>query len=291
MRTSRRGAVPGQGEVHVWHGVLTGPPAAGDPAVLSEGERSRSARLLRRADQARFVAAHAGQRRVLACYLAVEPAAIRFGRVPCCNCGSTEHGRPAIEYPVTALTHNLSRSGQQWLLAVALGKPVGVDIECHRSIDIDQLAQACLTESELAHLNGQPADRREAVFFRCWTRKEAVLKACGVGLAAGLQSVEVRPEQPGPVEVRHTSGSCPGTWLVDDLGPDPDGDAGAGRCGEPAGDAPGPWGEPAGDAPAWPVEDPVSGVRWSAAVAQPARAAGPVRFRRFTWPRRPAATR
>lgn len=205
--------------------------------MLSDAEKARSARLVRPRDRVVFVATHAAARRVLASYLGTDPAAIRLGRTACCQCGSTEHGRPRVEWPVTALSHNLSGSGRHWLLAVAVGRPVGVDVECHRRIDIDQMAGACLTEPERAYLASQPAAEQRPVFFRCWTRKEAVLKACGVGLASPLSSLEVQPQRRSAVRVRHVSGDCPDAWLVQDL--------------------------PAGPG-------------WSAAVAQPAGQAGPV---------------
>jgi 4'-phosphopantetheinyl transferase len=208
---------PLAGEVHIWHGRISRPAASADFAVLSDAERARAARFVRPDDRIRFVVAHAAQRRLLARYLGTDPAAIRFGRSVCCKCGSGEHGRPVVEWPVSGLDHNLSGSGGHWLLAVAAGGPVGVDIECHRGIDHDRMAEACLTEAERRYLRDQPPQRQEQVFYRCWTRKEAVLKACGVGLAAKLTGLEVHPAQAGPVEVHHSSGSCPGTWLVQDV--------------------------------------------------------------------------
>jgi 4'-phosphopantetheinyl transferase len=232
-------------QVHVWHGVAAGEPADAEYAVLSGAERERAARFVRPGDRVRFVAAHAGTRRVLARYLGTDPAAIRFATTPCCKCGSTDHGRPRIDWPPTTLSYNLSHSGEHWLLAAAAGRAVGVDIECFRDVELGRMAQACLSAAERAYLDRQPESERQEVFFRSWTRKEAVLKACGVGLAARLTSLEVRPEQRGPVEVRHSSGTCPDAWLVEDL--------------------------PAGSG-------------WSAAVAQPAAQAGPVVFRSFEAP-------
>lgn len=246
---------PLAGEVHIWHGQSTGEPPGADLAVLSEAERARAARFARPGDRARFVAAHAAQRRLLAHYLGADPAAIRLGRSPCCKCGSGEHGRPVVEWPAAGLSHNLSRSGEHWLLAVASGGPIGVDIECHRDIDHDRMAEACLTESERVHLQGQPEQQRRQVFYRCWTRKEAVLKACGVGLAAKLTSLEVYPARSGALEVHHSSGTCPDTWLVQDLaGPDAGGASG----------------------------QPHTGLPWSAAAAQPARRPRQVRLLAFS---------
>jgi 4'-phosphopantetheinyl transferase len=267
---------PLAGEVHIWHGQSAGEPHSADFALLSAAEQARAARFARPGDRARFVAAHAAQRRLLAHYLGTDPAAIRLGRSTCCKCGSGEHGRPVVEWPAAGLSHNLSRSAEHWLLAVAAGGPVGVDIECHRGIDHDRMAEACLTESERSYLRGQRGEQRRQVFFRCWTRKEAVLKACGVGLAAKLTSLEVYPAQPGAVEVHHSSGSCPDTWLVQDL-------ANAAGTASAAGTAAagGARGSPGAGPPAGSAGPP-AGSAWSAAAAQPASQPGRVRL--FTFP-------
>lgn len=246
MQISDPDGLRAAGEVHVWHGLITAEPSDEDAAVLSDVERARSARFIRPGDRARFVAAHAAQRKLLARYLGADPAAIRFGRSACCRCGSTEHGRPSIDWPSAALSHNLSRSGQHWLLAVAAPGPVGVDIECHRGLDLDRMAVASLTAAERLYLREQPDELRREAFFRCWTRKEAVLKACGVGLVTKLDSLEVHPRQAGTALVHHASGTCPDTWLVRDIAP---GAPGAGQ--------------------------------WSAAVAGPAGQSGPIRFMAF----------
>ncbi len=81
---------------------------------------------------------------------------------PCRRCGSTEHGRPNIEWPPAALNHNLSGSGQHWLLALAAAGPAGVDIECRRGIDLEGMADACLTASERLNPQVQPDALRQS---------------------------------------------------------------------------------------------------------------------------------
>jgi 4'-phosphopantetheinyl transferase len=96
------------------------------------------------------------------------------------------------------------------------------------------MADTCLSEHEQAYLAALPDPGRLEAFFRCWTRKEAVVKACGVGLAAKLTGIDSHPERSGSLEVHHTSGSCPGTWRVDDL---PSGPGWAAAVAQPAGQA------------------------------------------------------
>jgi 4'-phosphopantetheinyl transferase len=260
-------------EVHAWHGCIggrstgSGEPRKSDLAILSSAERARGRRFIRQADRVRFAATHAAVRRVLARYLAVGPAEVRFGRTPCCQCGSAEHGPPRIDWPPTDITCNFSGSDDHWLLAVSRGRRVGADIEVPRDVDVAQLARGCLTAAEQQYLSGHREDGRLRVFYRCWTRKEAVLKACGVGLSSSLRELEVAPARPGPVEVRHSCKAGPDLWVVQDLpaGPPPAG------AGEPAG-----LGGPAGAAGTPPRPAPAA---WLGAVAQPAAEAGRVRLR------------
>jgi 4'-phosphopantetheinyl transferase len=239
-------------DVHVWHGRVEagtgtpGEPRGSDLAILDAGERARCQRFVRSADRVRFAAMHAAQRRLLARYLKVDPAGIRFGRMPCCECGSAEHGPPRVGWPPTDISFNLSGSGDHWLLALTREHRVGADIEVPRAFDIGQLA-ACLTTAEQQDLSNQQQDARLQMFYRCWTRKEAVLKACGIGLRGALGGLEVAPGRGSPVEVRHRCKAGPDVWTVRDLAAAPGPAGGEGIAGTPG---------------------------WLGAVAQPAAAAG-----------------
>lgn len=260
-------------EVHAWHGCIgrqssvPGEPRESDLAILSADERERCRRFVRPADQVRFAATHAAVRRLLARYLAAGPAEVRFGRTPCCECGSAEHGPPRIDWPPTDITCNLSGSGHHWLLAVTRGRPVGADIEVPRDVDTGQLALVCLTAAEQQYLSAHREDGPLDVFYRCWTRKEAVLKACGVGLSSSLRELEVFPGRDGPVEVGHRCKAGPDRWIVQDL-PPPPGQADRAQA-------------PSQDAAAVGAADisGIAGAGWLGAVAQPAADAGRVSFR------------
>jgi 4'-phosphopantetheinyl transferase len=245
---------PADGDVHAWHGRIdrppdpAAPPRPADLAVLSEDERARCERFVRPADRVRFAAMHAAVRGVLAAYLGVRAADLRFGRRPCCECAGTEHGPPRIDWPATSLMFNLSGSDDHWLLAVARERPVGADIEVPRDLDVGAVAAAVLTESERDYLGGQPDAGRRLLFYRCWTRKEAVLKACGVGLAGSMRSLDAAPASSGPVELQYSCRGGPGRWAVADL-------TDGGTAGPPGSRA---------------------GPGWLGAVAQPAAGAGQI---------------
>lgn len=203
--------------VHIWRGRAPDTLAPGDADLLSEQERQRVRRLPDPA-AVRYAAAHAALRQVLSHYLGVPPGEVVLGRRPCPRCAHPRHGRPSIEWPPTDLDFNLSRSGPHWLLAVVVGHRVGVDLEGDRSLDVDGAAELVLSAPELAHVcSWHDESARTRAFFRCWTRKEAVVKAIGVGVITDLRAVDVQPCQDGPVLVEHTEPNSPDTWLVQDL--------------------------------------------------------------------------
>ncbi|MGW1625937.1 4'-phosphopantetheinyl transferase family protein [Streptomyces sp. NPDC002172] len=203
------------GAIHVWHGRVGDQTLPSDLLVLGDDEL----RLAGRASDLRathYAGVHAAVRRVLGSrYLGVSPADVRFGRHACPRCADPGHGRPRIEHPVTALDFSLSRSGPHWLLAVTAGEQVGVDIE---RCAPDQVAEVALTDDELDLMRrADLPERRQELFYRAWTRKEAVLKACGVGMVAELRDLETRPADAGPVTVEYGEPGLAGRWYVRDL--------------------------------------------------------------------------
>ncbi|MGW2964266.1 4'-phosphopantetheinyl transferase family protein [Streptomyces sp. NPDC001220] len=205
------------GAVHVWRGRTPDAFGPGDTALVSD-EESRKVRRLPATAALRYAAAHTAMRRVLAGYLGVPPRDVVFGRRPCPRCAHPGHGRPRIDWPPTDLDFSLSRSGPHWLLAVAAGQRVGVDLESSRPLDVDGASRFVMSASELAHVRAARDDTaRRHAFFRCWTRKEAVVKAVGVGIATDLTGVDTQPAEDDPVLVTCAEGTGPGTWLVQDL--------------------------------------------------------------------------
>ena len=96
--------------------------------------------------------------------------------------------------------------------------PVGVDVEVVRDFPLEELRRSTLTESERRVVLGSPeGPARTSAFLRCWTRKEAVLKAVGVGITTDLRTVETRPESPGPAVVAAGVPGTPASWAVADL--------------------------------------------------------------------------
>ncbi len=178
-------AAPAPDEVRVWRVDVPLDPAALGPlaAALTDAERAWAARLREGGPRARFVAARAALRRLLA---------VRLG------CGAAEvplvtaaGGKPELaDGAGAALRFSVSHAGALALVAIA-ARRVGVDVEGPRAIrDPVALAARFFSASERALVEHAPEAERGRRFLELWTAKEAILKATGAGLS-GLPDVEV----------------------------------------------------------------------------------------------------
>lgn len=153
-------------------------------ALLDAGERARASRMRPAGHRARWITAHALQRRELASFLGCPPDAVRYGRSP--------RGRPFLAAPVpAAFDFNISHSGDLLLLGVTTRGFIGVDVEGwvpDEGADRTPLWET-LSPRERAWTNAQPDPF--AAFVRLWTRKEAIVKALGLGLPDDLAALDV----------------------------------------------------------------------------------------------------
>ncbi|MFZ1827504.1 MAG: 4'-phosphopantetheinyl transferase superfamily protein [Candidatus Competibacteraceae bacterium] len=174
-------------EVHVWLASLTPPDArlAALAATLNDEERERAARFRFPEHRDRFIAGRGGLRELLGIYLNESAGALQFHQ------GS--RGKPVLAgaAATTGLHFNLSHSGDRVLYAVAC-REVGVDLEAlDRRVDYAAVAERVCTEREWTAFQTLSVEHIQNAFFACWTRKEAVAKAIGDGLASGLNTLEV----------------------------------------------------------------------------------------------------
>jgi 4'-phosphopantetheinyl transferase len=172
------------GEVHVWRIPLKAEAAtlARYQELLAPDERARAARFHFEVHRRRFAVARARMRILLASYLRCKPAELTF-----CY---TAHGKPFLSGSLVAF--NLSHAHEMAILGVTSGREIGVDIEyLDRKFAGDDIAARYFSAGELRALRAFAPDQQCAAFFRCWTRKEAYIKAHGEGLSMPLASFEV----------------------------------------------------------------------------------------------------
>ena len=205
----------GEREVHVWSVRLdaSNSAVARFDRLLSPDEQARAGRFVFPHLRRSFTIARGALRVLLGRYLNQAPAEILFTHGP--------KGKPATAQP-GRLKFNLSHSGKLALIALTLDCELGVDVEHFRpSPDLEQLAARFFCADETADLMSLPPPQREAAFFRCWTRKEAYIKAIGDGLSAPLDAfaVTLRPDE--PARLLHLNGDPEPAraWTMHDLQP------------------------------------------------------------------------
>jgi 4'-phosphopantetheinyl transferase len=163
--------------------------------MLSQEEVERAARFHFPADRDHFVAAHGCLRDVLARYLGCQPAQVTFA--------VDQYGKPILRDH--ELEFNLSHSGDFALIAVTRESRIGVDVErIRQGISSHVIAQQYFSKAEVAELQALPLEQREKAFFTCWTRKEAYIKAQGLGLSLPLESFDVSLTPNEPAVLRAT---------------------------------------------------------------------------------------
>jgi 4'-phosphopantetheinyl transferase len=171
------------GCVHVWRMDLTCADADNHASVLSFDERAREARFVFERDRNRFSRARIGLRHVLSSYLEQAPAEIGFVQ--------NEFGKPNL-VGESRIGFNVSHSDDTAVIAVGQFAEIGVDVErVRRPTDIRGIAKSVFSIFENEALDSLEGNALLEAFFTCWTRKEAYLKAIGVGLALAPASVTV----------------------------------------------------------------------------------------------------
>lgn len=184
-------------EVHIWRVSLNQNSLSIKELfkILSLDEQQRVSKYYFEKDQKHFTVARAALREILGGYLDILPGKIRFSY--------NQYGKPTLNAGKNAawLHFNVSHSREIALFAVAREREVGIDIEfINEEFAVLEIAEHFFLPSEVFALNNLPLQLQNAAFFRCWTRKEAHIKAVGKGLSHLL------PNQPtvSPVQEEST---------------------------------------------------------------------------------------
>lgn len=207
----RQAPALGADSVHVWCAELDVDSERLDAcrAVLSEDERARAARFRFDRDRVRFTAARGTLRFLLGRYLSrpAKDLAFVYG----------EQGKPGLA-DRTDLGFNVSHTQGLGVWAFRYDRPLGVDVEwVHRGVDHGRIARRFFSEREWRALFDLPADDLAPGFFRCWTQKEAFVKALGDGLTFSLKAFDVAVA--GPARLLRLDGADASAWAFYSLAP------------------------------------------------------------------------
>ena len=176
------------GEVHVWRVELeqTEDVILKFRQTLAQDELDRADRFHFEKDRRAFVVAHGSLRHIIGRYTEMKPELLQFSYGP--------YGKPALagEHKDSPLRFNLSHSHRLGLVAVTENNELGVDVEYVRAdLASEDIARRFFSPCEVEAFKVLAKEDQVAAFFRCWTRKEAFIKATGKGLSQPLDGFDV----------------------------------------------------------------------------------------------------
>ena len=91
-----------------------------------------------------------------------------------------------------------------------------VDVErVKENFAFAEVAERYFTAQELGAIRALPDALQRQAFYQCWTSKEAILKARGVGLSGQLDEVEISLDGEGQILVK----SALPRWSLRELNP------------------------------------------------------------------------
>lgn len=197
LRTAFRSSLPGwpgdsRAQVRV---VLLAPgdwlPWLAEASVLlDDADRARARRRRDARDRDELTVSYALHRLLVAARMDIDAAAVPLVR--------DALGCPRLRG--TPLSTSLSHSAGTLALALAEAGPVGVDIEPADRVGVmSEIARHVAHPAEMAALAGASSDGINRRLLEIWVRKEALLKAAGVGMAREMSTFAAPAGRPLPL--------------------------------------------------------------------------------------------
>jgi 4'-phosphopantetheinyl transferase len=178
----------GENEVHIWYSHCDDPDVIAREAehldLLSNDEIARFERFKFEKDRRLFLTARALLRISLSRYADIKPSEWKFQQ--------TVKGKPYLNdsTEIPAFSFNVSHSGHLAVCAITLRHQIGVDIESTTRQADPRVTKYFMSPLEMSQYEKARPDKKQELFYRYWTLKEAYAKALGMGLS--LQFTDFR---------------------------------------------------------------------------------------------------
>lgn len=179
---------------------------------LSAEEKNRAGKYKFEKDRNSFAVSRSALRLILSAYLTEIPRNLNF----VCN----PFGKPSLNlHTKREIYFNVSHSGEFALIAVGCEAEIGIDIELMKELDYLSLAESIFSDQEQSELKSLPENHLRKGFYTLWTRKEAFIKAIGLGLSFSLKEFDVSlisPEKP-QIKISRSQAVFDTGWEIYDL--------------------------------------------------------------------------
>jgi len=179
---------------------------------LSDDEMKRANRFVFEKDKKNFIIKRGVQRQILSYYLNVEPQKIIFTY--------NEYGKPNIDKTLNhqKINFNVSHSNNKIILGIVKNKHIGIDIENITSLKpYDDVINRYFSKYEILKFNSLSNSLRQKAFFATWTRKEAYIKAQGLGLSYPLNKFSVSIDPNSNTQLIDDENCDISTWSLEEI--------------------------------------------------------------------------
>lgn len=203
-------------EIHVWRITLDQSVQQEQKLLntLARDERERADRFAFLKDRRHYIVARGFLRFLLGNYLDAKAEQLEF------SYGA--YGKPAVagKHRTSGLHFNLSHSHGVAVYALAYDREIGIDVERVRAdFASAEIARRFFSRLEVESFLALRSEEQLSAFFRCWTRKEAYIKATGRGLSQPLDEFDVTLAPGVPAALLRTEADerPSSSWVLSDL--------------------------------------------------------------------------
>jgi 4'-phosphopantetheinyl transferase len=181
-----------ENEIHVWvqrYKLINEDTLLLFKNILSLEEREKLRAKPTNDLKEKFIIGKGSLRYLLQYYSDIPAQYIRFNIGP--------YGKPSMKHP-SELKFNISHSGEMWILGLTKNTEIGIDIELvQNSFSYSLILDMVLSENEKKFFSLLYKKEKDKTFFDIWTKKEALLKAIGVGLSTPMTAIEIFGQETG----------------------------------------------------------------------------------------------
>lgn len=175
---------PLEKHIHIWHADLSLISDI-DQSILQESELKKTSALHFEEDKRYALLSWVLRRQILGHYLNKDPGTIIFDVSP--------QEKPFLDHD-TPLSFNLSHSGNQFIMAIAHDRNLGIDLEQIKTgRPVLAIAKRFFSEPEYLFLEHTLLEEQVTTFYQLWALKEALVKAASSGVIEGFKHANVVP--------------------------------------------------------------------------------------------------
>ena len=176
---------------------------------LDEHEVSKYNRFRFQKDRDSYLVVHGLLRLILGNYLEIRPEEVTLEY--------NAFGKPLLSGHDPNIYFNLSHSADLSALIFDLGNPAGIDIErMNPDFDFHSISRNFFSRDEHGFIHSE-RERAMARFYEIWTRKEALLKAAGIGISEHLEIEVYREKSTYSAEDTTQQNIPPGRYVLNTM--------------------------------------------------------------------------